>query len=117
MEKLMGNPTVEADLRDMQATSPLYRYQELRVPVMLVHGHDDARVDYEHTRRLVRMLNLAGRTPVLMTFENEGHGIEDIDNLEAAWTGIAGFLQQHLGPSIAVAAPAAPGEGTASEAH
>lgn len=117
MEKIMGDPTVATDLENMRATSPLYRYEELQVPVMLVHGYDDARVDYEHTRRLVRMLNLAGRTPVLMSFENEGHRLEDIENVEAAWTGIAGFLQQHLGSPPLVAAPAASSGDGASEAR
>lgn len=99
MEKVIGNPTVAADLAEMQATSPLYRYRDLKVPVMLVHGGEDARVDYEHTRRLVRLLAMAGNPPVVMTFAKEGHGLDEIDNIDAAWQGIAGFLGEHLGRS------------------
>lgn len=111
MELIMGDPSIAADLKEMQATSPLYRYRDLEVPVMLVHGGEDARVDYEHTRRLVRMLNMAGRPPVVMSFPEEGHGLDELDNIEAAWTGIAGFLGEHLGPPASVvtgAAAAAP---------
>lgn len=108
MELLMGDPSLAADLAEMQATSPLYRYRDLQVPLMLVHGGEDARVDYEHTRRLVRMLNLAGRTPVLMTFPDEGHGLEKLESLERAWTAIAGFLGQYLGPPAASAASVGP---------
>lgn len=104
MERVIGNPN--DDLAAMQANSPLYRYRDLQVPVMLVHGREDFRVDFEHTRRLVRMLNLASRPPVVMAFIGEGHGLDEIANIDTAWTGIAGFLGQHLGPG-STAAPAA----------
>lgn len=100
MERIVGNPNT--DMEEMQATSPLYRYRELQVPIMLVHGRTDLRVDFEHTRRLLRMLNLVGRPPVLMAFANEGHGLQNVGNLVLAWTGIAGFLGKYLGePTLA----------------
>jgi dipeptidyl aminopeptidase/acylaminoacyl peptidase len=98
MEQMIGDPNTE--MVEMQRYSPLYRHEEIAVPVMLVHGREDLRVDYEHTRRLVRMLNLAGRPPVLIDLEKEGHGIEDDDNRTRVWTGIAGFLRQHLGDPL-----------------
>ena len=64
---------------------------------MLAHGTEDWRVDYEHSRRLIRMLNLAGRPPVMMTFEGEGHGGFSKKNETALWNGVAGFLRAHLG--------------------
>lgn len=91
----MGDP--RTDLAEMQQTSPLYHTRELTLPIMLVHGRDDLRVDFEHTRRLVRMLNLEGRPPVLLAFPNMGHGFDNPAVLDTAWTGIAGFLQQNLG--------------------
>lgn len=94
LERVIGNPRTQQ--ARMLATSPLYHYRELKTPLMLVHGEEDMRVDYEHARRLVRMLNLAGRPPVMLTFEKEGHGVDDIDNIETTWSGIAGFLREHL---------------------
>lgn len=99
MEEMIGNPN--AELAEMQRYSPLYRHEELTLPVMLVHGREDLRVDYEHTRRLVRMLNLAGRPPVLIDLKDEGHSIADDANRTRVWTGIAGFLRQHLGDPLA----------------
>ncbi len=91
----MGDPrSNEATLR---AASPLYQVDKLRTPVMIVHGRQDVRVDFEHARRLVRMLNIDGRTPVVQAFPDEGHGIADDKAQALAWNGIAGFLQQHLG--------------------
>jgi dipeptidyl aminopeptidase/acylaminoacyl peptidase len=101
MERIIGDPNT--DLAEMQATSPLYHFRDLKVPLMLVHGREDFRVDFEHTRRLVRMLNLAGNSPVVMAFADEGHGLDEIANIETAWNGIAGFLAEHLGPVLPVA--------------
>lgn len=95
LERNIGNPNT--DMEQMKSNSPLYRYRDLQVPVMLVHGREDFRVDFEHTRRLVRMLNLSGRPPVVMAFIGEEHGLADLDNIDTAWTGIAGFLGEHLG--------------------
>ena len=70
MERWIGDP--RKDLDQMVKTSPLYHYEQLTLPLMLVHGREDLRVDFEHTRRLVRLLNLANRTPVVQAFADEG---------------------------------------------
>lgn len=92
--KYVGDPVRDAEA--MVATSPLYHVDRLQVPVMLVHGREDVRVDFEHSRRLSRMLTLAGRTPVMVALDDTGHGFGDVEKRVQAWTGIAGFLQQHL---------------------
>lgn len=95
LERLVGDP--RSEYAEMLATSPLYGYQALTLPVMLVHGREDTRVDYEHARRLVRMLNLAGRPPVMLSFDNEGHNWRDLGDVATAYRGVAGFLREHLG--------------------
>lgn len=105
LERNIGNPNT--DMAQMQVNSPLYRYRDLKVPLMLLHGREDLRVDFEHTRRLVRMLNLASRPPVVMAFIGEGHGLGEIANIDTAWTGIAGFLGKHLGPGASAVPPSA----------
>ncbi len=94
LEKYLGNPNDA--LAEMQRQSPLYQYAALRAPVMLVHGMEDQRVDYEHSRRMARMLALAGQRPVGLAFEKEGHGFASTGNREKAWAAVAGFLRQHL---------------------
>ena len=102
LERLVGDPRHE--YAEMLATSPLYRYRALTLPVMLVHGREDTRVDYEHARRLVRMLNLAGRPPVMLSFDNEGHNWRELGDIATAYRGVAGFLREHLGDSQPAAA-------------
>jgi acetyl esterase/lipase len=98
LEERIGDPKTEMD--EMRTFSPLYRHRELDLPVMLIHGGEDFRVDYEHTRRLLRMLNLVDRPPVLIELKDEGHGIEGDDSRNRVWEGIAGFLRMHLGDPL-----------------
>jgi dipeptidyl aminopeptidase/acylaminoacyl peptidase len=94
LEKIVGNP--HTDMASMQRSSPLYNYEALRLPVMLVHGREDRRVDYEHTRRMLRMLDMAGNPPVGLVFDDEGHDLAGAANRIKAWEGVAGFLRSHL---------------------
>ena len=98
--RAFGDPDTDADA--LLDRSPTYRFREMGTPLMLVHGDDDLRVDFEHTRRLVRMLNIAGVKPTLLTVRDAGHAFETLDDVEAVWTGVAGFLRRHLGAGSAM---------------
>jgi hypothetical protein len=54
------------------------------------------------------MLNIAGRKPVMLSFDKEGHGLDAMDDIDTAYQGIAGFLQEYLGGATATPAAAAP---------
>jgi dipeptidyl aminopeptidase/acylaminoacyl peptidase len=105
LETFMGDPNRELDA--MLDTSPLYRFRELELPILLAHGTEDFRVDFEHTRRLSRMLALAGRPPVLVPLYGEGHTIESPHNRERLWQALADFLALHLGRDAATPMPGA----------
>jgi dipeptidyl aminopeptidase/acylaminoacyl peptidase len=98
MERIIGNPNTDMD--EMRMYSPLYRYRELTLPILLIHGNEDLRVDFEHSRRLVRMLNIAGRPPALIELKGEGHSIDDEANRTRAWEAVAGFLREYLGDPL-----------------
>lgn len=104
--RAFGDPDTEAGA--LLGRSPAYRFRELAVPLMLVHGDDDLRVDFEHSRRLVRMLNIAGTKPTLLTVRDAGHAFETLDDVEMVWTGVAGFLRRHLGPGGTLASSPPP---------
>lgn len=107
LERVVGDPLHERDA--MIASSPIYHYRDLQVPLMLVHGKEDDRVDYEHAKRLVRMLNLAGHKPVMISFDEGTHGWDDVAQIDKAYSGIAGFLEKYLGaPATGVAATPTP---------
>lgn len=95
LEDAVGDP--RSNLEAATNSSPLYRYRELKVPLLLVHGTEDQRVDYEHARRLVRMLGLAGRPPAVVTVEGAGHGLITPEQRKLVWPVVARFLEDHLG--------------------
>lgn len=94
LTQLIGDPVAQAAA--LREASPAYYADRIRVPVMLVHGRDDTRVDPEHFERMQRVLERHGNPPLAMMFEGEGHGIEQPRNVRAMWEGIAGFLAQNL---------------------
>lgn len=94
LEDVIGAP--HEMLAELQATSPLYRAAALQTPLMLVQGERDQRVDPEHARRLLRMLELHGIQVSGLWFADEDHSFRSLKNTHRMWHGIAGFLQQHL---------------------
>jgi dipeptidyl aminopeptidase/acylaminoacyl peptidase len=91
---IVGDPNEMLD--ELRTTSPAYRADELQTPLMLIQGARDARVDPEHARRLLRMLELRGVRATGLWLEDEGHSIRSLKNRHRMWRGIAGFLQTHL---------------------
>jgi dipeptidyl aminopeptidase/acylaminoacyl peptidase len=106
LEHYVGDPVRDGDA--MKRNSPVLRSREITAPLLLVHGAEDERVDYEHTRRMVRMMNLSGQRPWLVTLADEGHGFEQLDSVETAWGAIAGFLRRFLDETRAAEPPPAP---------
>lgn len=110
LEKYIGDPIAHPD--NIARISPVYHADDLKAPVLIVHGTEDERVDYENARRLVRMLNLAGHTPAVIRLEGEGHGITTFKNLEIAYPAIAAFLKKYLGDGSGVASTVTHGSTT-----
>jgi hypothetical protein len=49
------------------------------------------------------MLNIENRRPVVLAIPGMGHSLDHPEVADVVWTGIAGFLQQHLGAASAPA--------------
>lgn len=106
MARWIGDP----ESAQMSAVSPLYRVAEISVPVLLIHGEDDRRVDYEHALRLSHALSAHGKPHRLLRIDDMGHGPKTIGQ-QACMLGSAEiFLRQQLGiapapETIATASP------------
>jgi dipeptidyl aminopeptidase/acylaminoacyl peptidase len=67
----IGDP--DRDCARLTVASPVHRAADLRVPVLLFHGRQDARVPVDHATSLAEALRRDGRDYELTIYEDEGH--------------------------------------------
>jgi dipeptidyl aminopeptidase/acylaminoacyl peptidase len=98
----IGDPRHDHDL--LVRASPLSHAADIRVPVLLVHGRQDARVPVIHATALTDAIGLAGGRCELTIYENEGHRFARPQNLADLRSRTLEFLRAAL--TDAVGAPA-----------
>lgn len=92
MARWIGAPDGEG----MPALSPLFRAEDLKVPVLLIHGENDRRVDYEHAVRLSHALSAHGRPHRLLRIDGMGHGPTTIGQQVCMLGSAEAFVREHL---------------------
>lgn len=68
----IGDP--QADAAQLIAASPRRRAAEIKAPVLLIHGLDDAVVAVAQSRMMAQALKAAGKPVELVTLRDAGHG-------------------------------------------
>ena len=91
LDMVLGN-----DSQDLRARSPVHNAARITVPVMLIHGKEDQRADFQQAKRMRKALEDAGKPPVWLAMSGEGHGAYDERNRVEVYTQLLAFLQQHL---------------------
>lgn len=80
----------------MQANSPAYNVEKIKVPIMLVHGAQDERVPIEQMNFLVKQLKAVGKQPEDIVVEaKEAHGFRDVKNNVNLYTRMLAFFDKH----------------------
>lgn len=92
--KVVGDPT--SDLETLQYYSPLYQYQKITTPLLLIHGTEDNVVDIEHAWRLNLMLDSAGIKHNFLVFDDLGHSFSTTGQVELFYDRVVKFLNLHL---------------------
>ncbi len=87
------------------ASSPLRLAEQIKVPVMLVHGSQDQRVPQTHADRMRSALTAAGNPPEWLVKRTEGHGFYSQDNVVELHQKLLAFFERNL-----VAKPRAPAD-------
>lgn len=92
----VGDPTDPRQEADMLARSPISRVDQVRSPLMIIQGANDARVVQAESDNMVEALR-AQSVPVEYTvMEDEGHTFENPDNAIAVYRAVERFLAEHL---------------------
>ncbi len=102
VHKVMGDP--EKDAERIRATSPAQHAAKVKIPVLLVHGTDDAIVPIAQSRTMKKALEKAGKKTELIELEKEGHSGWEMYNEVRVLKAIDQFLRTSIGSASAAAA-------------
>ncbi len=95
MYEMVGDP--EKDRARLEATSPLFHVDSIRVPVLVAQGANDPRVKQAESDQMVKALEKRGIPVQYMVKENEGHGFANEENRFDFYRAMERFLGEHLG--------------------
>ncbi len=96
----VGDPDVPADREDLIARSPLFRADDIRVPLLVVHGANDPRVKQHEADQIVVALRDKGASVEYFVAPDEGHGFRAPLNNMALAVALERFLAKHLGGRV-----------------
>jgi dipeptidyl aminopeptidase/acylaminoacyl peptidase len=91
----IGHP--ERDAEFLRSRSPLFRVDQIRIPLLIAQGGNDPRVAQAESEQMVEALRKAGRPVEYLLFPDEGHGFIREENRLAFYRAVDRFLAEHLG--------------------
>jgi dipeptidyl aminopeptidase/acylaminoacyl peptidase len=71
--KYVGDPSRPEGRERLLAKSPLLRAGDVRRPILIIHGANDARVSVRESEQMVAALQAAGKDVRYVSFPDEGH--------------------------------------------
>ena len=90
---------IGADDRDaMERASPRRLADQVRAPILLIHGRDDTVVRYEQSTMMANALKAAGKPYKLVELRGEDHWLSRTETRQLMLTELEAFLREHLGP-------------------
>ncbi len=92
----VGDPEKEADY--IRSISPIHFVDEIRIPIMLVHGKSDRVVSHTQSKKLAQALTKVGNKPQTLFMEWQSHGLADLKSRIKVYSQIEEFLARHLSP-------------------
>jgi dipeptidyl aminopeptidase/acylaminoacyl peptidase len=88
--------SLEHDRELLERISPIRKVDEIRAPLMVIHGANDPRVPISEAEQVVAALQARDHPVEYLRFEDEGHGIHRLANRLELYPRVAGFLERHL---------------------
>lgn len=101
MKRIVGDPETQMD--ELRRYSPVYQYERLKKPLLLIHGTEDKRVSFEHSWRLRQLLAETGRAPALLPLPGADHSVSRLADTLAMHAASDAFLRECTAPAAAPA--------------
>lgn len=99
LEEVLGT-----DASDLRKRSPAHNAGAIKAPVLLIHGKQDWRADYDQATRMKSALEKNGKAVEWLVLGREGHGIYDEESRKEVYERVLAFLNKHL-PTTSSAEP------------
>lgn len=80
----------------LDRVSPIHRVDQIRAPLMVIHGTRDPRVPIGEARQIADAVKKRGLPVELLTFDDEGHGLSKRKNRLVAYPAVVAFLDKHV---------------------
>lgn len=91
----IGDPSKDKAL--LEAISPFFHADRIRIPLMVAQGANDPRVNKAESDQIVEAVRKNGREVLYMVKENEGHGFHNEENRFDFYRAMEDFFRKHLG--------------------
>jgi dipeptidyl aminopeptidase/acylaminoacyl peptidase len=88
--------SLERDREFLEQISPINHVEQIRAPLLVIHGANDPRVPIGETEQIVSRLQILGRTVEFLRLDDEGHQIAKLKNKLVAYPMAVDFLRRHL---------------------
>lgn len=93
--KRMGHP--EKDREFLESRSPLFKVDNIKIPMLVAQGANDPRVKKAEADQVVEAMKKKGLDHQYMVFSDEGHGFAKPENRMKFYAAAEKFLAKHLG--------------------
>lgn len=89
--------TLEHDRETLRRVSPIHKIEQIKAPLMVIHGANDPRVPVTEAEQIVERLREQGNEVQYLRYENEGHGLARLENRIDAYTQVVDFFRESMG--------------------
>jgi dipeptidyl aminopeptidase/acylaminoacyl peptidase len=93
-EKYIGKLSDEEFLK---SRSPLFKIDQIKIPILIAHGANDVRVKQAESEQIVAAMKEKGIDYEYLLFPDEGHGFVRPENRLKFYAHVEQFLAKHLG--------------------
>ncbi len=93
--KRIGNPETEVEF--LESRSPLFRVDQIKIPILIGQGANDPRVKQAESEQIVAAMKEKDLEVEYLVFPDEGHGFAKPENRIKFYAAAEKFLAKHLG--------------------
>jgi len=91
---------VEKDEEFLKSRSPLFKADQIRVPLLVAQGANDPRVKQAESEQIVKAVRDKGKEVEYLLFPDEGHGFARPENRLTFYAAAEQFLARQLGGRV-----------------